>query len=333
MKIPGMTLVVASLLCLAALGCTTQNGSPSITGAYLGQEPPGMRPTIFADGIITTEYHEHSSPAFSPDGKEVYWSVFYNFWGPQVIVFMRNEGDRWTGPEVAPFSGQYSDGGPCLSPDGRKLFFESRRPLHEGDPYTGETDLWVVERAGDGWGEPKNLGMEVNSDKWERGPSISDNGNLYFCSMRDGGHGGMDLYRSRLVDGHYGQPENLGDVINTSGHESFPFIAPDESYVIYESDSRDLRISFRNDDDSWSEPRSMAEELGFTEVPDRFPRLSNDGKYLFFVSNRWLGNRYFDSRLDLESIKEKAKSISNGLGNVFWIDADVIARIRESGSE
>jgi Tol biopolymer transport system component len=74
----------------------------------------------------------------------------------------------------------------------------------------------------------------------------------------------------------------------------------------------------------------MAEQLSFSGAQDRFPRISNDGKYLFFVSNRWLGNRYFDSRLDLDAIKEKARSISNGLGNVFWVDAGIIEEIRRA---
>ena len=146
-------------------GCAKKDDLPVLKGPYLGQEPPAMTPELFAPGIITTEFHEHSSPAFSPDGNEVYWSVFFNFWGPQVILFMRMENGRWTRPEVASFSGQYSDGNPCFSHDGRKIFFESRRPVHVGGPYTGETDLWVVERTDTGWGEPEHLGWTVNSDK------------------------------------------------------------------------------------------------------------------------------------------------------------------------
>ncbi|MBN1270672.1 MAG: PD40 domain-containing protein [Candidatus Aminicenantes bacterium] len=65
------------------------------------------------------------------------------------------------------------------------------------------------------------IGWEVNSNRWERGPSISDNGNLYFCSMRAGGFGHIDLYCSKFVDGKYLRPENLGSVLNTEGYESY----------------------------------------------------------------------------------------------------------------
>ena len=319
-----LTLVLVTL-------CSTQNDFPVLQGPYLGQTPPGTTPELFAPGIMTTEYHEHSSPAFSPDGNDVYWSVFFNFWGPQVILFMELENGRWIPPRVAPFSGQYSDGNPCFTPDGRKIIFESRRPTHEGDPYTGETDLWIVERDGSGWGEPRHLGWTINSEKWERGPSTSTNGDLYFCSMRDGGYGRMDLYCSKWTDGSYTEPENLGPPINTAGYESWPFIAPDESYILYESDSGALFASFRKEDGSWSEPISMSETLNFSGAQDRFPLLSNDGKYLFFVSNRWLGNRYPDTRLNLEEMKARAQSFSNGLGNMFWVDASIIENLRPDG--
>lgn len=308
--------------------CTQYENFPVLKGAYLGQNPPGTTPEIFAPGVITTEYHEHSSPAFSKDETEVYWSVFINFYGPQVILTMQQKGGQWTQPEVASFSGQYTDGNPCFSPDGKKLFFESRRPVSENEESLDDLDLWVVERTVTGWGKPGHLEWDVNSNRWERGPSISDNGNLYFCSMRAGGFGSMDLYCSEFVDGKYSKPENLGSVINTEGYESWPFIAPDESYIIYESDSGDLFISFRKGDGTWPEPIDMSEKIQSKRSQDRFPKLSNDGKYFFFVSNRWLGNRYFDTQLNLTQVKEKAKSISNGMGNVFWVDAKIIEELK-----
>jgi WD40-like Beta Propeller Repeat. len=63
-------------------------------------------------------------------------------------------------------------------------------------------------------------------------PTVSKNGNLYFGSERRSGKGRIDLYVSRLVDGKYQTPENLGEPINTAANEVEPFIAPDESYII-----------------------------------------------------------------------------------------------------
>ena len=328
MKISRFYTVLFFLTIMLISSCGKKDNLTVLKGPYLGQKPPGKTPELFAVGTITTEYHEHSSPEFSPDAKEVYWSVFFNFWGPQVILFMEEKDGQWTQPEVATFSGQYSDGNPCFSADGQKLFFESRRPFKEGDTYTGETDLWVVNRTKTGWSTPKHLGWEVNSNRWERGPSVSDNGNLYFCSMRDGGYGASDIYCSKFVSGNYMEPENLGSNINTEGYESFPFISPDESYIIFESAVGDLFISFRKSDGSWSKTINMAEKVKSESPQDRFPNVSYDGKYLFFVSNRWLGNPFCETQLNIIQLKARAKNIGNGMGNVYWVDAEIIEELK-----
>lgn len=94
---------VMILLVIILSNPTQQSDFPVLKDPYLGQKPPGMTPEVFAPGIIATCYHEHSSPAFSPDGKEVYWSVFFNFYGPQVIVMMTSENDLWKAPIGKPF--------------------------------------------------------------------------------------------------------------------------------------------------------------------------------------------------------------------------------------
>ena len=62
---------------------------------------------------------------------------------------------------------------------------------------------------------PRHLGAPINSPGAEWFPTLAADGTLYFGSDREGGNGGTDLWRSRLVDGKYAQPENLGDAINS----------------------------------------------------------------------------------------------------------------------
>ena len=96
-------------------------------GKYLGMVPPGQKAKLFAPGLVSVASHEHSAAVFTRDGKELYWSVFFHFWRPQIILYMYMESDgTWSSPEVAPFSGQYSDGVSSISPDGKRLFFEGR---------------------------------------------------------------------------------------------------------------------------------------------------------------------------------------------------------------
>ena len=132
---------------LAALACSTASAQ---TG------PTSLRdtgtPILFAPNVISTGDIEFA-PAFEPDMKTVYFvkgspGAKRVMW----ILVSRLRDVRWSTPEIAPFSGQYSDIDPTLSPDGRKLFFASNRPT-EGTAPRKDFDLWVVERTEGGWSD------------------------------------------------------------------------------------------------------------------------------------------------------------------------------------
>ena len=93
---------------------TTKNKSafPVLKGPYLGQKPPGMIPEPYAQKLLPDKYWWHSTPPFSPDGKEVYFSVFIKSEAySERIMYMRMENEHWTSPKVAPFS-EYFEGVP-----------------------------------------------------------------------------------------------------------------------------------------------------------------------------------------------------------------------------
>ena len=64
-------LIITALLVTNACGVNT-------SWEYLEENLPGKEPVIFARDIISTDKHEHSAPAISPNGDEIYWSVFEN---------------------------------------------------------------------------------------------------------------------------------------------------------------------------------------------------------------------------------------------------------------
>ena len=228
-----LSTAILSLLFLSTTPLTAQ------TNFLDSVKKPALEPTIFADGVISTGDYEVSED-FAPDGRTLYFvksTPDMNFW---TLVFSQFENGHWTAPKVAPFSGQYSDADPFVTADGKRMFFISKRPLaNSTDKQPRKLDIWVVEKGKNGeWGEPSNLGPTVNSDESEYFSTLADNGTLYFGSRRTGGKGGVDLYRSRLVNGKYTEPENLGGTVNTEFDEYEPFIAPDESYMIFMASGR-----------------------------------------------------------------------------------------------
>jgi len=313
---------IVILLLLIVSTCTRKSNFPVLKGPYLGKKPPGRIPEVFAPGIVSSENQEHSSLAFSPDGKEMWWSLWrlphdldkY----PQVIKYIKLENDEWSKPRVAPFSGKYRDGGPAFSPDGRRIYFYSRRPLQSNDEAMHDNDIWYVERSEDGWSQPVNLGKPVNTPFVEATPCLSANGNLYFTSDRnqyDDPTGNNDLFMSEFMNGSFSEPKGLGDPINTSyARESFPYIAPDEGYIIFSKDNRKfdsdgntiqgdrrLMISFKDENDLWRNPIDM----GPYYQKARFPSVSSDGKYLFFTKYTEEANEDF-----------------------YWVDANIIEELK-----
>src|SRR4030042_510639 len=127
-----------------------QNDFPKLTGPYLGQTPPGMTPELFAPGIVSTGKHEHGSPVFTPDLKEMYWTAIIRHQGVTVArtTFRMKQVDGvWGKPEMPPFAKQFQCcENPFISPDGKRLYFSVSKSL-----YPLVFELYYVERLGDEW--------------------------------------------------------------------------------------------------------------------------------------------------------------------------------------
>jgi hypothetical protein len=155
-------------------------------------------PAIFAEGAISTGDMELNA-AFTPDGKTLYFTKRTpkrQFWA---IVVSHFRNGKWSAPEVADFSGQYSDFDPFISPDGSKLYFSSIRPMD--GKLKQDSDIWVVEREKASWGAPHRIEAPINTPAQEYYSSVTADGTLYFSSTREGGKGKGDIYRSKLVGG------------------------------------------------------------------------------------------------------------------------------------
>lgn len=309
---------------------------PVLKGPYLGQQLPGNTPEFFAPGIVTTQYHEHSAPAFSPDSDEVYWSAFLGplqSRAPQVILYSKQKNGIWTEPEIASFSGQYTEGNPCFSVDGNRLFYGSRRPVSgQGEPE--DWDIWYVERTSTGWSEPKNPGSPVNSEKNEGQPTLTKDGTLYFLANHEDYQNNNCIFRSRFINGRYEKPEPLSEPINIKGKYSWcPFIAPDESYLLFVSNRNgslgmgDIYISFRKNDDSWTQPKNLGTPI-CSDDNDRFPKVSPDGKVMFFASKRTSIGAFYEKPQTLDELMTRYNNPGNGLTDIYWVSSKIIEDLK-----
>ena len=106
----------------------------SLKGPYLGQTPPGMEPKVFAPGIVSTAGNFEFSIAFSPDGKEIYFTRRKDPDGLNTMMTCRWEKDGWTAPAEADFCKGFASNEPHITPDGKKLYFGCRRQRPGEEP-------------------------------------------------------------------------------------------------------------------------------------------------------------------------------------------------------
>ncbi len=285
--------------------CSCQDDFPIVKGKYLGQKPPELIPELFAPGIVSTEKSELTC-TFSPDGNELFFTVWKA--GQNTLMTMKQENGRLIQPSVAQFSGNHSDVDPYFTLDGRRLYFSSMRPLADSGA-SKDSDLWYVEKTTDGnWSDPIHLNAPNTPEKDDYYTSITSNGTLYFSIFESHGSGG-DIYRSKLENGQYVEPELLEYSISTESNEHDPFIALDESYLIFTSERPggfgrgDLYISFQNPDGTWTAPKNMGETIN-TDGFEFTAMLSPDGRYLFFTRN------------------------INRNGDIYWVDARIINELK-----
>jgi hypothetical protein len=246
---------------------------------YFSQKPPGRVPEVFAPGIISgAGYRLHGAIVFRPDRREVVWAVI-----PPAIMSKSLTDGIWS--EAVPLElGGRGVQAPAFSADGSRLYYQAAMEGGEGG-----LDLWWAERTDAGWGPPVGIGPPVNSEGMESQPSLSSEGTLFFTGSLEGVEWDRGIYRSEPGDGGYAPPELLGGSINSEYIDYCPWIAADESYLLFassrprEEELLHLHVSFREDDGGWSEPMDLHEAIGF-EGDARFPSVSPDGRFLFFIS-------------------------------------------------
>lgn len=298
------------------------NQFPNLYGDYLGQENPGLNAKIFAPGIITTEKNEFT-PVFSKDGNELYFTLEKPVF---LIVLLKRENNMWLKPQIAPFSGKYDDADARFSPDGNRIYYASKRPIDEGEKPKNDFDFWFVQRTENGWSEPKYEGPTVNSERDDLVSSVSANGTKYFDYKGN-------IYKSQLVNEQYATPKKLSDSINSKYWELSPFIAPDESYLVFVScrpdlgdGKADLFISFKNENGSWTNAKNMGEKVN-SDAVDQAPVVTPDGKYLFFSSRR-LCESFSKEVNNYNDVINQLNGPGNGSSDIYWVEARIIDSLR-----
>lgn len=270
--------------------------------SYLGQSRPGLVPRKFAPGQVSLEGRYEYGSVFSADGREMYFGVALEEGRAEIHRATLGDGGQIVS-EVLLQHPERTFGDPMLSPDESRLYFIT----DVNAPAPKSMDIGYVPRTRDGWGPPELLASPINTSANEYYASFTFEGTLWFSTDRDAKReGDVDLVFAPGVEGPGTvEVKPLVGGLNTEAYEADPFIARDGSYLIFASNrragrDRDLYISFRNSDGSWSQGISMGESIN-TPYQELCPFVTADGRYLFYTHRQ----------------------------DLHWVSADVINLLRE----
>ncbi|MBI9073234.1 MAG: PD40 domain-containing protein [Melioribacteraceae bacterium] len=332
-----LLIVLVSSILLSCSECEKQEKSfPLLKGEYLGQTPPGNEPELFAPGIVSGRFYNRDI-AMTPDGKEIYFCVIASGYKYTAICETKLLDGVWTEPEVSAFSKDpgYRYIEPFISPDGKRFFFLCNKPDTAKGETELDTDIWVMDREGDKWGNAYNLGEPINTADDEFFPSVTNDGTIYFTRAKKD-KGGDQIFRAKLANGKYQGPEKLPVQINSGKARYNAFIAPDESYCIVPVFGRedsygatDYYISYIKPDDTWTEPINLGSKINTKGWQEYSPYVSPDGKYFFFMAAR--DNKQWEDSFKVNSIdkmREYYDSPTNGLPSIYWVSTSFIEELK-----
>lgn len=313
------------LATIASAGAAAPPSQP-----YLGQKPPGLSAELFAPGLVSTDAVELNS-VFTPDGREFFFTRLTE--GPDeqevypgktrpILFHMVFEDDAWAEPRplrLFPDAPDAMAADMSVSPDGQRLYFMGRHSV-DADRNRDDLNIWVSRREDGKWSIAEPLPAPINTKANEIYSSVVADGSLYFTSNRPGSSatGASGLYRAQaLDDGGFAEPVNAG--IEPDRGLGDTFVAPDESYAIFTGRREggfgggDLWVAFRDAEGNWGEPVNLGPEVN-SEILDYCPMVTPDGKYLFL------------SRRSSDPPGGGWSSVATG--DVYWVDAAVIERLR-----
>jgi Tol biopolymer transport system component len=295
-----------------------------ITGVH-AQTPV---PELFLGAKLNTNLQERDM-AISPDGSEMFYTLQSGQGIFSTILFRRKLANgSWSDPEVASFSGKFGDLEPAFSPDGKKLYFASNRPVPGVE--RRNYDIWVTERSGSSWSEPKNLGESINTpDAHEYYPSISANGNLYYTAHYPNNVGGEDIQFAKWTGEHFEKSVPLDTAVNSTHDEFNAFVSLDESFIVFSSYGRsddtgggDLYISKKDPQGKWQKAVNL-KALNSRRL-DYCPYVSFDKKLFYFTSNRFDIPNSYEKATTYKDLQSKYNGALNGSDNIYVVGFDAL---------
>ena len=232
------TLVSPVLISNDTEYCTTlsPDGKTMYFARQMTEERDAIMRTEWVNGkwsdpesVSFTGTFSDTDPLLSPDGNTMYfmtnrnkeqdgWKDDYDIWAVERVE------DKWDVPYRLPdfINTSFTEGFPSVTANGTLYFFRANKAVRS------DHDIWVSEKIGGGFDTPRKVRGNINTDDWDGHPFVdADHKYMIFYSYGHQGYGRCDLFISYYQNGEWGDPVNLGKILNTEACEMVPFVTRD----------------------------------------------------------------------------------------------------------
>jgi hypothetical protein len=258
------TTIISLILMLLCWNSVPAQPLPT-DSLYLGQTPPGNIPQIFPLAVTSGSFAAERI-AITNDNKEIYYSgiqAYYPTTG-DTIKYYKYSGGNWTGP----FNLYPGFLAPALSVSGDTMYFQDNNSLYE---------TYFSVRNGNSWSNPQRILASLLSAHYLQ---VTNNGHYYISSIPDPGIGASDWCSLDLTASDT-TAISLGLPLNTTSDNLDFFVSRDETFMILSRNG--MKISYHKDDGSWTNPKSLGEQINFG-LGNWGPYVTSDNKYLFYTT-------------------------------------------------
>ena len=297
-KFSALVLILFLSACKTEKSSKKDNNSLPKESYYLGQKPPGLIPEVFAPDIVSIDGRFEGAISFSSELTEMYFAA-NNKDEETSIYFSKLEDDKWTTIKRVDFTNRKKNEEmhPFVSPDGKRIYFTAM------DSAFTDEKIWYVNRIEDSWSDAILLDSPINDDLVFF-PNQAKNGDLYYFNL--------SKFKTYYAPNKNGAFPEVREVALEFGHHAF--ISPSQDYLIVtaqnEEEGRkdnDMYVYFKEKDGTWTKPINLGNTIN-TSFNEKSPRISPDGKYLFFGRDE--------------------RDIEPGLANIYWVSTEIIEKIR-----
>ena len=278
---------IGVLFLTTIIGCNTTMKMNTEQELYLAEYPPTDTPVLFKPTLIPDKQLAHAG-VFTPDMNEYYYTLSNASFSEFTVMYIRNIGDKWTAPKEAFFNSSYLEHGVHFTEDGQWVYFSSTRPVSK-EENSSNWHIWRSKKLKNGWGEAQRINIPGMEGKSISHPSLTRSGRMYFHSYNPD-FSDMALFVTDPQEGVFQKAKKIVFAEGENNNTLTPFVAPDESYLLFENkfdDFFEIYISYR-DNGEWQRPKRLADNINTKNLGN--PYITPDGQYLFYASGQWSQN-------------------------------------------